>query len=232
MPVTPQSLKANAFLTLDDVKDHLRIPLANTDHDNRIIRLINMATDMAERYIDGPILSRNFTEVRDGDGSNTMVLDYWPIRAITEVRIDYNGDFSQPTTVIDASGYSIRGVPGILEVGIRGTDVVIRNDGNTSIIGRLFIGSVVGSIQVKYKAGWGDTAADIPEDIKYACLLAIEYFYLLRENRELNVTSKSNTGQSYSRESGLPEEVKAILDSYKDYSLGHINRPQKNTFTI
>jgi hypothetical protein len=231
MAVTTQVLKNNTFLLLDDVKDHCGIPLTNTEHDNRLIRLINMVTDMAEKYIEGPILTREFTEVCDGDASNTIVPAHYPVRSISEVRIDYNGDFSTPTTVIDASGYLIRGIPD-LALGVRGTDICIRNDGNTSVIGRLFIGSVVGSIQIKYKAGYGETSDEIPEDLKYAVLMGVEYFYLLRENRLLNVSSRTNNNQGYSRDKGLPVEVKDILDQYKDYSLGRTNRPQKNTFTI
>lgn len=232
MAAPKQDLKSNTFFTVDEVKEHLRIPLDNPDHDNKVVRLINMATQLAERYIDGPILTRELAEVRDGDASNTIIPDHWPVRSISEIRIDYNGDFSAPTTIIPPENFLIRGASD-LEIGIRGTDVVVRNDGNLSIIGRLFIGSVVGSIQVKYRAGWGDTASDLPEDMKYAVLMAIEYFYILRENRELNVKSKASfQGQSYTREFGLPQEVKDMLDPYMDTSLGRGNRPQKNTFTI
>lgn len=231
MPAPNITLKSNTFITLAEAKDHLRIKEDNTDHDNRVKRLINMATDMAEQYIDGPFLTKDFTEVRDGDASNTIVPDYFPVRGITEIRIDYNGDFSQPTSIINPAYFSIRGMPD-LAIGIRGTDVVIRNDGNTSILGRLFIGSVVQSIQIKYKAGQADTPETMPDDIKYAILMIVEYFYILRENRELGIKSKSQfQGQSYSRELGLPREITDILDQYKDWSLGHNNRPQKNTFT-
>lgn len=231
MAVTTQTLKSNTFLTLDDVKDHLRIPLSNTDHDNRVTRWINMVTDMAEKYIDGPILTREFTEVHDGDASNTIIPDHFPVREITELRIDYLGDFTPPTTVIDLNYVAIRGQSD-LSIGIRGTDVIVRNDGNTSIVGRLFIGSVLQSIQIKYTAGQGDSAAEIPEDLKYAVLLGVEHFYILRENRELGIKSKSQfQGQSYTRDTGLPVEVTTLLDQYKDTSLGRANRPQKNTFT-
>lgn len=225
-------LKSNTFLVLDEVKEHLKIPETNKDHDNKVIRLINMVTAMAEKYIDGPILTRELTEIRDGDSSNTVVPDHWPVRAITEIRIDYSGDFKSDTSIIQPEDYTVRGISD-LEIGIQGTDVVVRNDGNISIIGKLFLGSVVASIQLKYRAGWGDTADQVPEDLKYAVLMGIEYFYILRENRELNVKSKAAfQGQSYSREFGLPVEVKDILDQYRDTSLGRSNRPQKNTFTI
>lgn len=231
MAAPTQVLKSNTFLTLDEVKEHLRIPLTNNTLDNQVIRLINMATNAAEKYVDGPLLTREIVEVRDGDGSNTIVPDHYPVRSIKEVRIDYAGDFTPPSTIITPDQFLIRGASD-LEIGIRGTDIAIRNDGNTTIIGRLFIGSVVGSIQLTYRAGWGETPDTMPDDIKYAVLMAIEYFYILRENRELGIKSKSNTGQSYSREFGLPVEVQEMLDPYKDTTLGRANRPQKNNFVI
>ncbi len=231
MAVPNQTLKSNTFFTLDEVKDYLGIKIEETKFDNKVIRLINMVTALAENYIDGPILTREFTEVRDGDSSNVIVPDHWPVRSITELRIDYNGDFTPAVTIIPPDNYTIRGASD-LEIGIKGTDVVVRNDGNLSIIGRLFIGSVVSSIQLKYKAGWGEAADDLPEDLKYACLMGIEYFYILRENRELNIKSKTNEKQAYTRDSGLPKEVCDILDDFRDTSLGRTNRPQKNAFTI
>ncbi len=237
MAVTNITLKASTFLTLDDVKSHLRIPLANTEYDNKVKRLINMATDMAEKYIDGPIKNRTIVETRDGDSSDTMVPDYYPIRSITEIRIDYNRGFDS-VTVIDATNYVLRGTPSLdqtLGVGIKGSDVVIRDDNNTSIVGRIFTGSVVGAIRLTYVAGYGADINTIPYDLQQAVLMAIEYFYILAENRELNVKQKVNGAggqQSYQRESGLPKEVEQMLDRYVDYGFGRNNKPQRNTFVI
>jgi uncharacterized phiE125 gp8 family phage protein len=231
MAATDIIIKSNVFLTLDDVKTHLKIKLDNTEYDNKIKRLINMATDRCEKYIDGPIKIRQFTETRDGDSSDTMVPDYYPIRSIEEIRIDYNRQFDD-STIINMSSYILRGSRD-LEVGIKGTDVVIRDDNNTSIVGRIFTGSVVGAIQLKYTAGLGNDMNDIPYDLQHAVLMTIEYFYIVGENRELNIKSKQNNqNQSYDRDAGLPKEVVEILDGYKDYSLGRNNKPQKNTFVL
>lgn len=231
MPVTTITLKPNVFLTLDDVKTHLKIKLDNTEYDNKISRLMNMATDLCEKYIDGPIKIREFVESRDGDASDTMVPDYYPVRSIEEIRIDYNRQFDD-STIIDTSNYLLRGTKD-LAAGIKGTDVVIRDDNNVSIVGRIFTGSVVGAIQLTYTAGWGVDMNDIPYDLQHAVLMTIEYYYILGENRELNVTSKQNNqSQRYTRETGLPKEVTELLDSYKDYTFGRNNKPQKNTFVI
>ncbi len=231
MAATTVVLKDNTFFTLDDVKDWLRVPLANTDHDNRILRLINSVTDMCEKYIEGPIKTRSFVEERSGDSSNTIVPTYWPIRAVTEIKIDYNRTFDA-TSIVDPVNYVLQGPPDVLEIAIKGQDVVLRDENSSSIIGRLFNGSVVGSIKMTYTAGWGDDQTEIPGDLSQAVMMGIEYFYMVRENRELNVTGKSTNGQEYRRKVGLPQEVTEILDSYKDYTFGGTNQPQRNRFSI
>jgi hypothetical protein len=75
MSVTAVALKSNVFFTLDDAKDHLKIKLDNTEHDNRVRRLLNLATDLCEKYIDGPIKTRQYVEQHDGDASDTLVPD-------------------------------------------------------------------------------------------------------------------------------------------------------------
>ncbi len=226
------TLKTNVFLTLDDVKDWLKIKPANTEYDNKLKRLLNMATDKCEKYIQGPIKQQQFTETKDGDSSNTLVPDYYPVRSIDEIRVDYNRDFGD-ATIIQPDAYLLRKLEGVSSIGVKGTDIVIRDDSNTAIVGRIFIGSVVGSIQVKYTAGWGADADDIPYDIQQAVLILIEHFYLLRENRELNLKSKSNmSGQGYSKELGIPIEVSLLLDDYVDQTMGRNNLPQRNLFPI
>jgi hypothetical protein len=227
MPVPDVALKSNVFLDLDTVKDWLKIPLTNTDHDIRVKRLMNMVTDMCEKYVDGPMKVRTYIEERDGDSSNTIVPDHYPIRSVTEIKVDMNREFG-PTTIIPATNYVLRGTDDA--VGKLGSDIVLHDDNSTSIIGRIFTGSVAGSIRVTYTAGWGNDVTDMPSDLTQAVLMGIEYYYLVRENRELNLKSKNNQNQGYTRQIGLPEEVTEILDTYKDYGFGHANTPQKNTF--
>lgn len=228
MPVTTITLKSNTFIALDDVKDWLKIPLANTDHDNRLKRLINLATDEAERYISGPIKNQTYVEERDGDSSDTIVPDYWPLKSITELKVDYNRGFGTESIIIPAD-YFARGPKNVSSVGINGTDIVVRGDSNsTATLGSLIVGSVVGCIKLTYVAGHGADATEIPFSFQQAVLLLVEHYYLVRENRELNIKSKTNNNQGYSRELGIPKEVTDLLDPYVDYAIPHINKPQSN----
>lgn len=232
MALTTVALKPSVFLTLDDAKDWLRIKPASSDNDpgldNRLARLLNMAVDLCERYIDGPIMNRAIVEVRDGSSCNMIVPDYYPIKSVEKISVDYNGNFT-PTTVLTPDNTALHAFQGITSVGVNGIDVVVRGQESEATFGQISMGAAIASIEIQYTAGWGATAEEIPYDLQHAVLLTLEVYYILRENRELNVRSKSAfQGQSYHRDTGLPKEVEIILDQYKDYSFGRNNQPQRN----
>jgi hypothetical protein len=239
MPIT---LKENAFLTEEEVKEWLKITGAyGVPLQNKVLRLINTACTRVESYIDGPVLTREFIEYSDGSNSNVIMLTRWPIREITEIKIDFNRQFDGAEPV-SSENFVLRGMPALTQdfispaVIIDGTDIVLRDDSNTAILGRIFAGSTIQSIKVTYNAGRGDTPDDVPDDLRTAALLLVEYLYMTTENRELGVGSKGVMGQSYSKkvlgESGMPEEIEAMLNEYKDYALPNVPMPQRNTFKI
>ncbi len=237
MALTTITAKSNVFLTLEDVRDWLKIPADATTKDpninNRLQRIINQVTDMAERYVQGPIKTREIPEeFHDGDSSNTIVPDFYPVRTITAIHVDFNRAFTTPT-LIDPSNYILRGAPdSTFPSQVRGTDIVLRDDNSNSIIGRIFTGSTAGSIKLQYTAGWGADQSELPGDLVSAILMGIEFYYMLRESRDLNVKGKSVNGQSISRVQGLPKEVTDILDTYVDHTFGRNNMMQKNTFVL
>lgn len=230
-------LKPNVFLSLDDVKEWLGITpqmcTASPGLENKLARLLNSVTDMAERHINGPIKTRSMpAEFHDGDSSNTIIPDYWPVREVNEIYVDFNRTFTAPT-LIPKSNYILRGAPDpTFPNQVRGSDIVLRDDNDNSIVGRIFTGSVVGSIKMSYTAGWGADQSEIPGDITQAILMGIEYYYRKQDSKDIGVKSKSVNGQSITFVQGLPQEVKDILDTYVDYTLGRNNRPQTNTFTL
>lgn len=231
------NLKPNTWLTLEETKEWLKIKATDTSYDNIITRLINTACARVENHIDGPVFTREFTEWRDGNSSNVIVPTHRPIVEIVEIKIDYNRSFST-AQALPAENTIIRGQPSLkqvtndVEIRIDGTDIVLRDDNNVNILGRIFLGSTLQSIQVKYKAGWGETIDDLPDDLVHATLMLVEYLYILRENRELNIKSKGTNGQNYTRDIGIPKEIKELLEDFIDYNFAVANVPQKNTFGI
>lgn len=236
-------LKPFTFLTLEEVKDWLKIKPADTSADLTLTRIINTATSMVEKYIDGPVLTREFIEERDGNSSDVVVPTYFPVRSVEEIRIDFNRGFGD-STKLDPTVYVLRGNPTLNQasasnpsVEIHGSDIILRDDNNTALLGRIFSGSVVQSIKLTYTAGWGDSADTLPDDLVQATLMLVEYLYIIRENRDLGILMRTSNGQMYRRDKGkgiatLPDEVTLLLDKYVDYSLGIADVPQKNTFTL
>lgn len=231
--------KPFCFIDLDELKDHLKIDATVTKFDNALIRIANAACARVEKYIDGPVLTRQFVEERDGNQSNVIVPDYFPVTEIVEIRIDYNRGFAENTIVLPENTI-LRGQPdmrqlsGDVDIRLDGQDILLRDAADTSTLGRLFTGSSASSIKVTYKAGRGESTEDLPDDLVYATLLLCEFMYMMRENRDLGLKAKNNGNQGYDRdfESGMPPEVTDILDQYVDYTFGHAQVPQKNNFGV
>lgn len=241
-------LKPFSYLEIDETMEFLKIPPAKRDeYRNQVIMLINMACQKVEDFIDGPVLARQYTEFRDGSSSNVVVPAYGPVKHVVEIKIDFNRAFDV-ATALPADNFVLRGMPNLnqqaslgpvtsLDVTelyeIDGTDIVIRDDTSTGILGRLFTGSVIQSMKLTYTAGLAKDKNSVPDTVKYATLLICDHFYMARENRDLNIKHKSNlSSQQYTKELGLPVEVTDLLQDYKDYSFGPYEVPQKNTFQL
>lgn len=201
-------------------------------------RIINSSCDKIEKMIQTSVVAKSFTEVIDGNNSNVIIPSKWPILKVEEIRIDYNRGFSD-STVISNVNYFNRGYadkrqqPTDIELRIIGNDVVLRDDGKDSIVGKIFSGSVLGSIQIKYKAGWALDNADIPWDLRQAATQLCEYYYFQRSNRDLNVTSKGVRGETYTKvKDGIPDTVTELVAPYEDISLPLYEKSQTNVFGV
>ena len=231
----------------------------------KLERFINRACSRIEQFIDTSVLAKCFQEELDANNSNVIVPTHWPVKRVHEIKIDFNRQFSSFTT-LRPENYFLRGAPdknrndqegvlsevdmcsqildGSVSVNINGNDIVLRDDNEKFIVGRIFAGSSLGSIQITYDAGWivgktssidSDTGvtifdfAFIPDDLEYAATLLCEWWYFQRDRRDLGTTSKGVRGENYSKiETGIPSEITDILEPYRDISFGQHNTPQRN----
>lgn len=243
-------LKPDVYLTVEEVALHLNIKSQKIDvsaptppQDNLdLLRLletyINVACSKIESILQTSVVAKTFTEVSDGNNSNVIVPSKWPITEITEIKIDYNRGFGAETN-IDLNNAVLRGFADRrqaatdVQLRIVGNDIALRDDGKDSFLGKIFSGSSIGSIQIKYKAGWGTTIDDVPWDLKYATILLAEYYYFQRSNRDLNVISKGIRGESFTKvKDGIPETIMEMLEAYVDIGLPLYEKSQTNTFGI
>jgi hypothetical protein len=234
-------------------------PLANGTDPNsdnaklvkKLERFLNYAHDKIESIIDTPVLPRTYVEEQDGNSSNTLVPSQWPVQSIEEIRIDYNRGFSDPT-LLAVENFFLRGTPDrrqkVTDTAVRiiGNDVVLRDDNEKFIVGRIFAGSALGSIRITYKAGWSGEAVritddvlgsqlidayDVPQDLALAAIQLSEWFYYQRENRDLGVTGKGVVGENYSKTTdGIPNQIYDLVMQYTDCSFGTHNFPQRNVW--
>lgn len=201
----------------------------------RVVRLMNSVAEWFEQMIDGPVLSREFVGYYDGSNSNVIKPRHYPVTAITSIKIDYNRQFPD-VSALNGTQYFLRGsedvkqVKGDVELRLKGSDVVLRDDNETFIVGRIFSGSVLGSIELKYIAGLG-TATTMPGDLYQASLQLLEYWFFQRENRDLAISSKGVRGESYTKlKDGIPSEITEVAESYRDVSFANAPVPQRNYF--
>ena len=244
----PQAIAAIALLT-GGIDPNSK----NSKTVRKIEKLINYACAKIESIIDTNVLPQTFVENLDGNLSNVIQPTHWPVQSITELRLDYNRNFPD-ATVVNVSNYFLRGTPDkrqrVTDTSIRivGTDIVLRDDDEQYIIGRVFAGSVLGSILLTYVAGWtnsvtrgtdSDTAIptidaiDLPQDMVLAATQLTEWFYYQRENRDLGVSGKGVVGENYTKTTdGIPNQIHQLIEQYVDLSFGQHNQPQRNTWGI
>ena len=186
-------------------------------------RLMNAACTKIETYIDCNVLARDYDEIYDGRGTNTIILNRYPVLSIEEVYVDYSRSFDASTKLEQDAfvlkySYDHRATGEIRKLGNR---LVLVGDDNNIIIGNIRFGYSDYSIRVKYRAGWGTDASKIPDDIAQAALMLCEYWYYKRENRDLGVKQKGTRGESYQVMSdGIPEDITDLLDPYRDLAMG------------
>ena len=214
----------------------------SADYSARLVRILedilNAATAKVESIIKTSVLAKEFQEDHDGNSSNVIVPQHWPVTQILDIRIDVLRQFPSDTQ-LDPINYFLRGqadkrqASTDVELRVVGNDIVLRDDNERYILGRIFSGSSLGAVRIQYMAGWALDAEDVPSDIRLATLQLAEFYYLQRDAKDINISSKSVKGESYSKmKDAIPEQIVDLLSPYEDMSMGSHSVPQRNTFKI
>lgn len=157
---------ATTLLTLDDVRAHLNLP-ASLGNDAYLASLVRAATKAAETYTGLSLLSQTVQDQHDGFpcGRTPIVLRLSPVTAITSIAYTDTAGDSQTWTngeyVTDLVSSPARIAPGV--------DYFYPSTSTK-----------IGSVQVTYTAGFGSTAASVPQDIIHAVRMLVADYY---ENR-------------------------------------------------
>lgn len=155
-------------LTLDEVKEHLNIPLTFTDDDAYLTLLIEAVTDYFECFTNRTLINTTYRTYRDHFPScgECYVLRKSKVDPVT-VSIDYKKDGSLVTVGVDVYYVTNEtGYPGIY---------TFPNKNWPSDADK-----VVQAIQIDFVAGFGPDESSIPSKIKIALLNHIAALYVNR----------------------------------------------------
>ena len=161
-------------VTLQEVKDHLRIDV--TDDDRLLNSLIYAATAYCEKVANRSFVSRTLDWTLDRFPPATgFYLPRPPVVSVTSITyIDEDGN----SDTVSSSNYIVDTDSG---------RVALTNAGEwPSVTLRRIAG-----VTIRYVAGYGTTRSSVPETFRHAVLLVIGDWYEHRENSIIGQTSKA-----------------------------------------
>lgn len=197
------ALDQYALVSLDRLKSYLGIPVSYTEKDLVLEDIINASSAKIESFIDRKVLSRQYSEIQDGRGTDRIVTRQYPLQQTLEIWDDVTGMFSDQNNKIDPALTAIEG---------DGIGIVL--------LGKRRFSKGVMNIKIVYEAGYNS----VPYDLEQACIFTCEYMYEVRSDRAIRTTSKSKSGESESYSDNLPQFVVDMILPYQrmDFGLGSI----------
>ena len=159
--------------TVDKVKKwhNLSSDVANTNN-AFILSLIRQKSSLIENYLDRKIRLQTHTEYYDGDGSNILQLNNYPISSVTSLNVDTQRDFAS-TTVVDSDNYDVDTKGGRILAGVNLLDIEYSVDryrgGYTDYAFGAIFPKVLNCIKVVYVGGFNDfhIATDVNDTIEW-----------------------------------------------------------------
>ena len=175
-----------AIITTEEAKEHLKVD--TTADDTLIGNLIAAAVQSAQIYTNRFFLTTQIIQYGD-KWEDIKVLFKSKVINVVSVKY-YDSDNSLQTLSTDVWLADTKHQPA--RIGLK------PNKDFPALADR------INAVEVTYKVGYGDTAADVPQGIKQAVLLTIGNWY---QNREEVVVGRIATE--------LPKSAQYLLDQYK-----------------
>ncbi len=188
---------ATTPVTLTEVKDYLKLDSADTSEDATLAILINMATELAEKYMGRDLINKTYTTFRDGF-VDPLELRRAKVSSITSISNLVNNVF----TVISSSIYGFTDVQDYPQIYLKDNQVW---PDNTDILPQ--------SVKIIFISGYGAAATNIPGAIKLGLLQHINGLYTNRGD----CASDCSGG-------GINNGVKALYNPYRIINIGSYDR--------
>jgi hypothetical protein len=181
----------NALIDFDYIRDKIKT-IADTDQE-RVESLINAASLHANSHTKRLLLARDYTDDYDGQGTEEIVLNQFPVNSITSIYIDAERDFTADTE-LTSDNYIYYD-----DIG-----VVVRTNGS--------FGRGRKNVRINYNAGF----ATVPEDLKLSVSEMVMWMMKREVSNQIGVKSiTAPDGVNTAMELSMPLSVRTVWDLYR-----------------
>jgi len=195
-----------ALAQLTDLKQY--IGKSDTTDDALLNRLLSGASDFFESQCGRTIATASFTEVRNGDGRQSIAPRHYPVVGATSVAVDGN-TYPQATGSTDP-GWVV--ADGLIWLRPMQTPASYPYGYLPSTVPTAFFNEGRANVMLVYTAGYDP----IPQDVQQAVieLAALKY----RDRQHIGKSGESLAGASVTYLPSLvPASVQSVIESYRRY---------------
>ena len=164
-------------VTLNEVKNYLKIDLADTSQDTYLTALIKAVRESIEVYLKRSLITQTWL-VNFGDYSEKYVLQRPNIISITSLKLT---DSENTEHTIDSANYFLKN-----------DTLFIKDTYDLTLVLRKYL-----AIEIVYTAGYGATASNVPEGIKQGILEQIGSIFECSDNTNIFSTKAKIFLDSY-----------------------------------
>ena len=194
--VTPTTLP----LTINEVKEHLRLDVDDKTQDALLKLLIITATEYAEKYTKRDFITRTYETLRDSFDDN-LELRRTPLQLVTKVEYLQDGSFvTVSTDIYFTTSSNTFSHLALKENQAWPTDEDLQEQ----------------AIKITFKTGYGNTLSSIPDSLREGLLQHIAVMY---ENRGDCDEGRVSGGTFASAQKFLPVDAQLIYDMYRIRSI-------------
>ena len=189
------ALNENALTDFDTVKVWLKIPDAEVTPElqDKIELLINAASASIEQMTERILYKKEHTEFQDGRRNDKTMPYHWPIIEVKELWIDSGQTFDDTNNQLTSNQFD-----------------VIDNRQTIQLLENRRFSSGHHNIKIVYDAGYDP----IPSDLEQACVLYVEWLYLVNERGDSGRLAKTKGDESTSINQEIPTVVQSLVMPY------------------
>jgi uncharacterized phiE125 gp8 family phage protein len=190
---------STALIDVATVKEALKIPTATTSEDTVLGSMISRASILANKFAGRTFLQQTYTEYYDGDGTDTLMVNNYPIGAVTSLYDSTDRVFDSGSAIDVTDDVMIDADAGIVRLW---NNAIAFNTGKANI-------------KIVYTGGYA--LASMPYDIQEAVILIVQHQYRrIYQDQRIGLASETIGDHTMQYvEDWIPKKAKEILERYR-----------------